>query len=85
MFTTLANTVSFYNKTIKDTSLFFGGGYFPTQYDRSDAMCISDMKLTNQFSKVYTTFFEEHGIEFTLSPFIGTINQFKEYVRVLQY
>lgn len=52
-FSSLANVVNYYNPNIKSSNLFFNGGYFKTHYRFEEGQGLSDIRLTNEFGKIY--------------------------------
>lgn len=62
-FSSLANVVNYYNPNIKSSNLFFNGGYFKTHYRFEEGQGLSDIRLTNEFGKIYKKFFLKNQIK----------------------
>lgn len=80
-FSSLANVVNYYNPNIKSSNLFFNGGYFKTHYRFEEGQCLSDIRLTNEFGKIYKKFFLKNQIKNQIIEYQENENEFRNYIK----
>ena len=80
-FSSLANVVNYYNPNIKSSNLFFNGGYFKTHYRFEEGQGLSDIRLTNEFGKIYKKFFLKNQIKNQIIEYQENEDEFRNYIK----
>ena len=80
-FSSLANVENYYNPNIKSSNLFFNGGYFKTHYRFEEGQGLSDIRLTNEFGKIYKKFFLKNQIKNQIIEYQENEDEFRNYIK----
>ena len=69
------------NPNIKSSNLFFNGGYFKTHYRFEEGQGLSDIRLTNEFGKIYKKFFLKNQIKNQIIEYQENEDEFRNYIK----
>lgn len=80
LLSSFGNTLSYYDKTMDDSILFFLGNGFVFEYSRENAKSISEIKLHHDCIKIVDSFCKKYNIELSMKEYCRNRDEIKSKI-----